>query len=115
MGMTFGTVCALRRGKWIDTVLTVIANIGITIPSFFVGIILIYIFTYKLGWLRPPLGYVSPFHRFRDQYSADNFAGVCTFYLSDCFPDPPDAVLYAGGYSAGLHPHCLGQGLAWKD
>jgi peptide/nickel transport system permease protein len=64
MGLTFGTVCALRRGKWIDTVLTVIANIGITIPSFFVGIILIYIFTYKLGWLRPPLGYVSPFTNF---------------------------------------------------
>jgi peptide/nickel transport system permease protein len=64
MGLTFGTICALRRGKWIDTVLTVIANIGITIPSFFVGIILIYIFTYKLGWLRPPLGYVSPFTNF---------------------------------------------------
>jgi peptide/nickel transport system permease protein len=64
MGVTFGTVCALRRGKWIDTVLTLIANIGITIPSFFVGVILIYIFTYKLGWLRPPLGYVTPFTNF---------------------------------------------------
>jgi peptide/nickel transport system permease protein len=60
-GITFGTICALRRGKWIDTFLTVLANIGITIPSFFIGIILIYIFTYKLGWLRPPTGYVSPF------------------------------------------------------
>ena len=63
-GVIFGTVCALRRGKWIDTVITVIANIGITVPSFFAGIILIYIFTYKLGWLRPPLGYVSPFENF---------------------------------------------------
>jgi peptide/nickel transport system permease protein len=41
--------------------LTLLANIGITIPSFFIGVILIYIFTYKLGWLRPPTGYVSPF------------------------------------------------------
>ncbi len=64
VGITLGTVCALRRGKWIDTVLTVIANIGITLPSFFAGILLIYIFTYKLGWLRPPLGYVSPFTNF---------------------------------------------------
>jgi len=64
MGITFGTICALRRGKWIDTVLTLIANVGITMPSFFIGIILIYILTYKLGWLRPPLGYVSPFTNF---------------------------------------------------
>jgi peptide/nickel transport system permease protein len=63
-GITLGTVCALRRGKWIDTCFTVIANIGITMPSFFVGMILIYIFTYKLGWLRAPLGYVSPFTDF---------------------------------------------------
>jgi len=61
LGITFGTLCALRRGKWIDTLLTVLANIGITVPSFFIGVILIYIFTYKLGWLRPPTGYVSPF------------------------------------------------------
>lgn len=64
VGITLGTICALRRGKWIDTVLTVIANIGITIPSFFIGIILIYLLTYKLGWLRPPIGYVSPFTDF---------------------------------------------------
>jgi peptide/nickel transport system permease protein len=64
VGILLGTVCALRRGKWIDTVLTVIANIGITLPSFFAGILLIYIFTYKLGWLRPPLGYVSPLKSF---------------------------------------------------
>jgi peptide/nickel transport system permease protein len=60
-GITFGTICALRRGQWIDSLLTVLANIGITIPSFFIGVILIYVFTYKLGWLRPPIGYVSPF------------------------------------------------------
>jgi peptide/nickel transport system permease protein len=64
VGIILGTVCALRRGKWIDTVLTVLANIGITIPSFFIGIILIYVLTYKLGWLRPPIGYVSPLTNF---------------------------------------------------
>jgi peptide/nickel transport system permease protein len=64
LGITLGTICALRRGKWIDTLLTVLANIGITVPSFFIGVILIYIFTYKLGWLRPPIGYVSPFTNF---------------------------------------------------
>jgi peptide/nickel transport system permease protein len=41
-GITFGVVCALRRGKWIDSILTVLANLGITAPSFWVGIVLLY-------------------------------------------------------------------------
>jgi peptide/nickel transport system permease protein len=64
LGIGCGTICALRRGKWVDTVLTVLANAGITVPSFFIGVIMIYIFTYKLGILRPPIGYVSPFTNF---------------------------------------------------
>jgi len=60
IGITFGVICALRRGKAIDTVLTFIANIGITAPGFWVGILMIYLFALKLGWL-PTNGYTSPF------------------------------------------------------
>jgi peptide/nickel transport system permease protein len=63
VGVTFGVVCAIRRGKWIDTLFTVLANIGITAPSFWVGIILIYFLALKLGWL-PVFGYTSPFTNF---------------------------------------------------
>jgi peptide/nickel transport system permease protein len=62
-GIVFGVVCALRRGKWIDNVLTVLANIGITAPSFWVGIILLYVLALKLNWL-PIYGYTSPFEDF---------------------------------------------------
>jgi len=55
-----GIICAVRRGKWIDTVLTVMANIGITAPVFWVGILLIYLFGLYLGLL-PIYGYTSPF------------------------------------------------------
>jgi len=54
-----GIICAVKRGKWIDTVLTVMANIGITAPQFWVGILLIYIFGLYLNWL-PIYGFVSP-------------------------------------------------------
>ncbi|OGO21505.1 MAG: peptide ABC transporter [Chloroflexi bacterium RBG_16_50_9] len=63
LGVIFGTTCALRRGKKIDAVITVLANIGITVPSFWVGILLIYLFSLKLGWL-PTSGYTSPFQDF---------------------------------------------------
>lgn len=62
-GISFGVICALRRGKWIDNVLTVLANIGITAPSFWVGILLIYVLGLKLKLL-PIYGYTSPFTDF---------------------------------------------------
>ena len=60
VGITFGVICALKRGTWIDTLVTLLANIGVTMPSFWVGIILIFLFSVKAGWL-PVGGYTSPF------------------------------------------------------
>jgi peptide/nickel transport system permease protein len=60
LGIPFGIIAALRRGKWIDTIVTFMANIGITAPVFWVGIMLIHIFAVTLGWL-PVMGYTSIF------------------------------------------------------
>jgi peptide/nickel transport system permease protein len=63
IGITFGVICALRRGTWIDSVVTLLANLGITVPSFWVGILMIYFLSLKLGWL-PVSGYTSPLDNF---------------------------------------------------
>jgi peptide/nickel transport system permease protein len=63
IGIPAGVICAVRRGKWIDTFLTVFANFGITAPVFWFGILLIYFFGLYLGWL-PIQGYTSPFEDF---------------------------------------------------
>ncbi len=63
LGIFFGVVCALRRGKWMDTIITFLANIGITIPAFLAGILLIYLLSLQLKWL-PTGGYTSPFNDF---------------------------------------------------
>jgi len=60
LGILFGIICAIRRGKWLDAVITVVANVGITIPSFWFGILLIYVFSLQVHWL-PTGGFVSPF------------------------------------------------------
>jgi peptide/nickel transport system permease protein len=60
LGIPLGVIAAVRRGKWADTLSTIIANIGVTAPIFWVGIILVLIFSLKLDWL-PVQGYISPF------------------------------------------------------
>lgn len=63
LGITLGIIAAVRRGKWIDTVVTVLAYIGVTAPVFWVAILLIYTFGLILGWL-PIAGYTSPVDNF---------------------------------------------------
>ncbi|MCK4273273.1 MAG: ABC transporter permease [Dehalococcoidales bacterium] len=62
-GIAAGIVCALRRGTWMDNLITTTANIGMTIPVFWFGILLMYFFAYKLGWL-PTSGWTNPFDDF---------------------------------------------------
>ncbi|MBN1161648.1 MAG: ABC transporter permease [Dehalococcoidales bacterium] len=62
-GILVGVITAVRRGKWLDKILTPLTYVGITIPVFFLGILMIYFFGVKLGWL-PISGYTSPFENF---------------------------------------------------
>lgn len=56
LGVTLGVLSATHRGKFLDSVISVFANIGIATPAFWVGIILVYILSLQLGWL-PVQGY----------------------------------------------------------
>lgn len=59
LGIVAGIFCAIRRGKITDTVVTTLANIGVTVPIFWLAILMIYLFSLKLGWL-PTHGFVWP-------------------------------------------------------
>src|SRR4030042_2116139 len=59
LGIVMGMVAALRRGKWIDSLATVLSYIGVSIPVFWLGLLLIYFFGLKLDWF-PIMGYTSP-------------------------------------------------------
>jgi len=63
LGIPAGIICAVRWGKRLDTVITTLANIGITVPNFWLGILLMYAFGLQLNVL-PIMGYTSPFDNF---------------------------------------------------
>jgi peptide/nickel transport system permease protein len=63
VGIPVGVVCAARRSSWLDTILTLLANGGICVPIFWLGIIMIYVLAIQFGLL-PTFGYTSPFEDF---------------------------------------------------
>jgi peptide/nickel transport system permease protein len=60
LGIPLGVVSAIRRGSWVDTLVTTLANLGITVPQFWLGMLLVLLFGLTLKWL-PVMGYTSPF------------------------------------------------------
>jgi peptide/nickel transport system permease protein len=58
-GIPLGFIAAKRYGTWIDQTSLLASLIGISIPIFFLAIILKYIFSVRLGWL-PSVGRQDP-------------------------------------------------------
>jgi len=53
IAIPLGVMAGRHRGTWLDNVASVIALIGISLPSFVIGPMLVYVFAVKLGWLAP--------------------------------------------------------------
>ena len=58
LGITAGMISALKQNTWVDYFVMSIAVVGITIPLFVIGPVLVYIFAMKLGWL-PTSGWIT--------------------------------------------------------
>jgi peptide/nickel transport system permease protein len=51
IAIPLGVVAGTNRGTWIDNFSSVVALIGISLPGFVIGPLLVYIFAVRLGWL----------------------------------------------------------------
>src|SRR5215475_12801266 len=54
-GIGLGLLAALRQGRWLDKIASAMAVIGVSVPHYWAGIILIIIFSVQLNWL-PAMG-----------------------------------------------------------
>jgi peptide/nickel transport system permease protein len=63
IGIPAGVISAVKKNTATDYLVNVISLWGISTPNFWLGIMLIFLFSVHLGWL-PASGYVSPFEDF---------------------------------------------------
>jgi len=61
VGITLGVLAALKPNSWLDNLCRVVATLGVSLPTFFTGLLLIYVFYYQLGWAPAPLGRLDVF------------------------------------------------------
>jgi len=61
VGIPLGVICAARKGKTADAVGTFGALVGVSVPSFWLALLLILVFNLRLGWL-PSYGDEGPSH-----------------------------------------------------
>jgi peptide/nickel transport system permease protein len=50
IGVTFGVLAAIYHNTWIDSLAMVVALLGVSLPVFYLGLIMLFIFSFRLSW-----------------------------------------------------------------
>src|SRR2546425_11271371 len=79
-GIPMGVYTALRRDSWLSHALLAVSLIGVSLPTFLIGILLILVFSVQLGWL-PSFG--------RGDTGALGWGGSGVFPASGATAPPP--------------------------
>jgi ABC-type dipeptide/oligopeptide/nickel transport system permease component len=61
VAIPLGILAATRPGSWVDHLCRGIATAGVSLPTFFTGLLLAYVFYFLLGWAPAPLGRLDPY------------------------------------------------------
>jgi peptide/nickel transport system permease protein len=54
LGIPFGILSAVRRNHWLDHLVRAVSLLGVSSPVFWLGLIGLYVFYFRLGWLPGP-------------------------------------------------------------
>jgi len=61
IGVPMGIACAIRHNSILDSMATILGLIALSVPNFWLGLMLILLFSVNLGWL-PVTGFATPLH-----------------------------------------------------
>lgn len=82
VGFVLGVIAAYHRNSWLDNLVTFVATLGITVPSFIIASWLLLIFGYQTGWGKPDKWIIGPiFPGGAPLLSWDYFLPVITYAL----------------------------------
>ncbi len=56
IALPLGILAATHQDTWIDQLCRFVVTAGVSLPTFFTGLLLVYVFYFLLGWAPPPLG-----------------------------------------------------------
>ena len=56
VAVPLGILAAVKQGSWIDHTCRIVTTAGVSLPVFFTGLVLVYVFYFLLGWSPAPLG-----------------------------------------------------------
>ena len=56
IAIPLGILAAVKQGSWIDHTCRIVATAGVSLPVFFTGLLLVYVFYFRLGWAPAPSG-----------------------------------------------------------
>ena len=62
IAIPLGILAAVKQGSWIDHTCRIVATAGVSLPVFFTGLLLVYVFYFRLGWAPAPLGRLDVFY-----------------------------------------------------
>lgn len=60
IALPLGVMAATKPGSWIDQLCRLVTTAGVSLPTFFTGLLLAYVFYFLLGWAPAPLGRLDP-------------------------------------------------------
>ncbi len=61
IAIPLGVLAATRPNSWIDHLCRLTTTAGVSLPTFFTGLLLVFVFYYLLGWAPAPLGRLDSF------------------------------------------------------
>jgi peptide/nickel transport system permease protein len=59
LGIPIGVISAISKDRWPDHVGRIISVLGVSMPIFWLALVLLYVFFFRLEWAPPPLGRIS--------------------------------------------------------
>ncbi len=101
IGLPLGMLAAVRQNSWVDTFAMGFAYVGASMPVYWVGLVLILVFSFNLGWF-PPAG--------ADSWRSLVLPALHARPRLGRRHQPPDPLEHDRGAVGGLHPRRPRQG-----